>query len=183
MSNVSTSAANKPYTYEELVKLRNDLQKIKNKQYAKEIKSIITFNNPELPITKNENGLYMCFQNLTQETYNALQAYVKKLKTNAIISETQDGLSSEHQPYSQNEYPFEGNSKLRYSNKEKNLIKRKLYDKELKNQNSVIGEEPSEQQSDVVSDKQSKPIQPIQPMQSNQQQTEVTPSVFIKNKK
>jgi hypothetical protein len=124
----------KTYTYDELVKLKNDIEKIKNKKILSDIKDIILSINPDISITKNANGIYLCFNDLIPDTYSKLFDIIKKVKNNL-----NDGLTNESDGvnYSTTEFPFEGNSKLKYSNKEKNLIKRKLYEQELKIQNSI----------------------------------------------
>jgi hypothetical protein len=131
------------YSYDEMIKLRNDIHKIKNKDNLKEIKNIIIQYNPNHSITKNENGMYLCFHNLVPETYYQLNLFIKKLakKANKVDTEeltsTQDikniGLSIDD--------TYELGTKLKYSNKEKTLLKRKVYDNELKNQNNSDSEE------------------------------------------
>ena len=139
----------KSYTFEDLAKLKNDIEKIKNKKFLTEIKNIIVSLNPDISITRNENGLYMHFHNLTPETYHSIKTYIKKYKNNNTINKIESD-SSDCFTYSTVEYPFEGNSKLKYSNKEKNLIKRKQYDKELKTQNLEASIDSINEPSDSV---------------------------------
>jgi hypothetical protein len=125
---------NKEYSYEDMVKLRNEIHKIKNKDILLAIKNIIIDNNPSHSITKNENGLYLCFHNLIPETYSKISSYIKSSnktsKLNSNKSEN-DNITTDVN----NSPTFDTRSKLKYSNKEKSLIKRKIYDNELKNQN------------------------------------------------
>jgi hypothetical protein len=125
------------YTHSDMEKMARVISKIKKKQHLQEIKKIIKNNNPELSITKNSYGLFMYFHNLTPVTYQLLDKFIKKITAKKSDS---DALSSEYVPYSHTEYPFEGNSKLKYSNKEKNLIKKKDYDHQLKKENAEVVE-------------------------------------------
>jgi len=127
------------YSFEQKERLARRIQKLKKPQYYMEIENIITKHNPELNITSNPSGKFMYFQNLKKETYYALEKYVRKILKLRTLSETSENIqyspelvkySEEDDPYSSNATNF-GNPKLRYSNKEKNLIKRKEYDKQI----------------------------------------------------
>jgi hypothetical protein len=138
-------SSDKVFTFEEMEKLAHRISKIKNKNNLEAVRDIILTCNPGLSVTQNTNGLFMCFHNLTNETYNKLSTYIKKIKVNSnSLSDTSE--NAEYKPYTSNEYPFEGNAKLRYSNKEKNLIKRKMYDKQIKinNQDNNINQNTGE---------------------------------------
>ena len=121
---------NQIYTFDDLEKIVDKISKIRKKKYLEEIRDIIIENNPQIKITENANGLFFHFHNLTQETYSKINSLLKKISK---VKKTYnvDHLSSEYIPYSNDDYLFSSDTKLKYSNREKNIIKRKIYDKEL----------------------------------------------------
>lgn len=131
------------FSFEELEKMADKISKIRKKKYLEEIRDIIIENNPNIKITENANGLFFHFHNLTNETYQKINIFLKKTSKLKKNSENSDQLSSEYIPYSNEEFPFSTDSKLKYSNKEKNLIKRKIYD------NEINGEEEGENLNDL----------------------------------
>lgn len=176
------------YTHEEKEELARKISKIKTKKHLETIRDIIIGSNPNLSMTNNANGLFMCFHNLTQVTYKKLNKFIKETKdttTSATkpLSEISEPVS-EYVPYSCNEYPYEGNSKLRYSNREKNIIKRKLYDTALNNDSATddikldINSASASQQDCTSSDDNiNKKPKVIEPVDSEKQS-----KIFIKKK-
>ncbi|AYV83574.1 MAG: hypothetical protein Hyperionvirus8_58 [Hyperionvirus sp.] len=132
------------FSFEQKERLARRIQKLKKPKYYLEIEKIITDNNPQLDITENPSGKFMYFQNLTSETYVALEKYVRKILKVRVASLSEDGgvlkLSSPALSSENAEDPFlsnsTGNGKLKYSNKERNLIKRKMYDEEINKEQS-----------------------------------------------
>lgn len=125
------------YSFEQKERLARRIQKLKKRRYLSDIESIIIKHNPNLDITTNPSGKFMYFQDLKKETYYALDKYVRKILKFRTLSETSENTqySSELTKYSEgDDDPFSNNPKLRYSNKERNLIKRKLYDKHVNDQ-------------------------------------------------
>jgi len=53
------------------------------------------------------------------------------------ISENNNIINSINNNYSKNDYFFEDNSRLKFSNKEKNLLKKRLYDKALQDNSEL----------------------------------------------
>ncbi len=137
----------KKYSYDDMEKLSQRIQKIKKKKNLEEIRDIIIENNSDINITENSYGIYLCFNQLTQKTFQKLEKYVKNYfdieKNNKTSSAYNIPYSStndeENVKYSTNDFLYEQNSRLKFSNKEKNLIKKRLYDKALKI-NSEINE-------------------------------------------
>jgi len=128
-------------SYEEMEKLHNRISKIRKKKYLEEIRDIIVKYNPNIKITENSNGLYLCFQNLSNETYFKLSTYLKNLSKliNSKKSDTTHlNISSDQLTQSTDDLPFENDPKLKYTNKERNILKRKHYDAEIKNNNNLI---------------------------------------------
>lgn len=113
--------------------LKNKIEKIKNKEILATIFIIIEEHNSDVMknATVNQNGVHMLFNNLSYETYVHLEKYLKKyerqrqqelsdMQTSDEYKHNIDNTCSEHQDYI--------NSKLRYSNKEKMLIRRCEYE-------------------------------------------------------
>lgn len=143
----------KMYTFEDLERLANRISKIKKKKYLENIRDIIISCNPNINITENSNGILLIFNGLRNDTYSKIHKYIKKyenekLNTITISSspdmKNQDGENikeEHHNNISDNpsndinklssDALFNGNSRLKYSNREKNIIKKKMYDKEL----------------------------------------------------
>ena len=122
------------YTFEQKERLARRIQKLKKQKYLIDIENIITKYNPNLDITTNPHGKFMYFQDLKKETYYKLEKYVQKILKLKTLSETSDNqYNSDLSKYSEDDDQFTNNPKLRYSNKERNLIKRKLYDKQINN--------------------------------------------------
>jgi len=132
----------KIYSYDDMEKLSQKIQKIKKKKNLEEIRDIIINNNSNLNVTENSHGIYLCFNELSNETYLKLEKYVKKYFDNGNNAKTTSEFNymnssvteedTKFTKYSQENYLYENNSRLKFSNKEKNLIKKRLYDKALK---------------------------------------------------
>lgn len=130
------------YTHDRKKKLAERISKIKKKEMLVKIFEIIYADNKD--ITENTNGLFMFFHKLKDSTYEKLEDYLRKcepkrkrkLNTDGSSTETDSVEQKEFVPYTQDEFPGqEGMSpKLKFSNKEKNLIKRKRYDRTLSNE-------------------------------------------------
>lgn len=107
------------YTSEQKKQLAKRIESVKKSEDLAEIYKIIKRDNPVC--IENANGSFMHFHKLRDETYNNLENYLNTIKKTPVQT-----LSMEYTPYSNedesNEY---SDSKLRFSNKEKNLIKRK----------------------------------------------------------
>ena len=75
----------------------------------------------------------MIFNNLNDSTYNKIDLYLKSItkKQSSPASETNTSEKKEFVSYVKNEFPDQDhfNPKLKYSNKEKNIIKRQRYEK------------------------------------------------------
>jgi hypothetical protein len=120
------------YTFEQKEKLARRIGKLKTKEHFETIGDIITDCNEGISVTQNSNGSFVCFHNLTNETYIKIEKFILSIVKGKSISEAdQSTYSSDYQPYSQDDYPFENNAKLRYNNRERNIIKRKLIDNKL----------------------------------------------------
>lgn len=109
------------------------ISNIKNKINLKCIYDIISENNKNIDfiISKNTDGVYINFGILSDETYTKINNFiVQNVRTK---NKKYNDSTNYYIPHIENEYPFE--SSMKYSNKEKILIKRKIYDKELSESN------------------------------------------------
>ncbi len=150
---------NKLYSYEDIEKLSPKIQKIKRKKNLEDIRDIIINNNPELNVTENSNGIYLCFNQLSNDTFLKVDKYVKKYFENeankkistdmaiTITSTVTEDDNNKVTSYIQENYLYDDNSRLKFSNKEKNLIKKRLYDKALK-----INSEVNDYEKNIKSD-------------------------------
>lgn len=140
----------KQFTYKQKINLSKKISLLKKKKdllfICNLIKNDAKKNNPGkiMPVTNNENGIFLNFHNLQNDTYTEIEQYV-----NAIIMPSLSASSEECQdfiPYSQDEYPLQNNlgQKLKYSNREKNILKRKQYDKIVTESNNSASEKLSE---------------------------------------
>jgi hypothetical protein len=138
------------YSHEQKEKLARKINKIKNKQKLIDILKIIQKDELYGGITENDNGLFMLFHKLNDETYFKIEKILKKnIKTTSDNPNTEPYTDSAHTEsynentitsYSADNYQFDNQSRLKYSNKEKNIIKRKLYDdalNDIANENNI----------------------------------------------
>ena len=116
--------------------LANRIQKIKRKNILKKIMKIIIKNNEKY--LENNNGVYMFFHNLKNETYSELEICLKsiekKIKNKSNLTNESPLSDTKYKPYiEKNNNILNQSNILRLSNTEKNLIKRKAYDKKIEN--------------------------------------------------
>lgn len=128
----------KHYDSEKKKRLANRISKVKNKKHLVHIYEIISKNN--VNITENNNGMYMYFQDLSNSTYKELDIYLKSIRKNTESNnETLSTEKKEYTPYTQDEFPDQEylGAKLKYSNKEKNIVKKKLFNQHMSNNKNV----------------------------------------------
>ena len=122
------------YDYSKKLQLVRKINKIKKKDYLLNIFKIIIKDNKDF--SENNNGVFIFFHNLTDETYEKLEMYVNyifklhqkntsselsdSIKNSDIISSIAIGISGENKK----EILITGN----LSNKEKSLLRRKKYE-------------------------------------------------------
>lgn len=132
------------YTTEEKEKLARKIGLIKNKEHLIKIGKIIMADKKCQGFTSNNNGSFTYFHILSDSTYSKIEKFINKIRKKKLDKTKSDTFSEtatfDYQPYSQEEYQPENefNTKLKYSNKEKNLIKRKLYDKAISESNEIV---------------------------------------------
>lgn len=119
----------KEYNIEDIKKILLKIEGLKERKHIEKVKKIIFDENPDLSTTKKSSGVLLFFHNLTQETYKKLEAFFDKLENEKInkitstLSESYDKTISDLETTS--------NPKIKLSNAEKKLIKKKEYHKEI----------------------------------------------------
>ena len=125
------------FDYELKKELAAEIEKIKKKKYLLNILKIIFENKTNKKFIENDNGIFMFFHNYKNETYIKIQEYIEKIKNIKKNTTSEDSIT-----LSENKYiPYENDNinipnlkinSIRLSNKEKNLIKRKVFSNNLK---------------------------------------------------
>ena len=130
----------KQYTHDKKKALASKISSIKRKEDLVNIFKIIYEENKSY--TENNYGLFLIFDKLSENAYNKIDKYLKlidqrKVKSESNLSETASTEKREYHPYTEDEFPGQSgiSPKLKFSNKEKNIIKRRLYDNTLNQQN------------------------------------------------
>lgn len=123
--------------YDNKQKLACLIEKIRDKKKLIEICTIIKKYNANIIMTENDNGIFLNFSNLSDITYLELDTFLKKCKK-STTSEHSESFKLNYTPYSQDDSFYDQSvaAKLKLSNKEKTLIKKKLYDSAIKANNS-----------------------------------------------
>jgi len=143
------------FDHGDIEKLANKIEAIKDKNQLKEIMDIIITHNADTIISNNNNGCSLIFSDLTNDTYIEIRNYIKKLKSknaSGSITNTDAIRSTENLKTEDNTaMEFTDNSRLKYSNREKTIIKRKIYETKIEEENTIslsnISDVPSEKKS------------------------------------
>lgn len=75
------------YSYNDKLYLFNHLSKITDKNHIRDIIKIISFKNDKF-IFEQDNGTYIKFNELTDDTYKELEQYLNNISYNNIIINT-----------------------------------------------------------------------------------------------
>lgn len=110
-------------TYDIKRSLAKKIGNITDKKMLIDIIRIIKAMNPNVPITENDNGLFITFNKLTPQTYSNIENYLHK---NLQKKEIHTQPLTSYIPCSSDEYSTT-DSTMRLSNKEKALIKKQRY--------------------------------------------------------
>ena len=78
------SSKNDKITFEFKKKLKERIEKLSEKEHIEKIKQLILKNNPDLSYTQNSSGVLLFFHNLTENTYQKLDMYLRKIDTEKI---------------------------------------------------------------------------------------------------
>lgn len=131
---ISKEKDKEPYSFEKKKKLATKISEMKNKTNLRKIKKIIFDKNPGITARKNDRGYLMFFHNYENETYYKIEKFLNKIEKEKLekhaksITENSDHLILSSDAPSATDYSKE-RTRLRYSNREKRLIKRRIYEK------------------------------------------------------
>ena len=117
------------YTHSDKIVLAKKIEKITEKNDINEIKKIIFNCNPKLQVVKKSTCILMYFHNLTDDTYVAIDKYIKTLLP--VHSDNLDNSSSEMRMSRSSVNRRDPQINHKYSTKEKNLIRRQKYENQL----------------------------------------------------
>jgi len=124
--------SNGPYPFEKKQKLADKISVMRDKPTLRKIRDIIKMENPEATSRKDSNGYLMYFQNYTDITYIKIERLLNKIEKDKLeqqarsITEMSDNMMlSSDDPNT--DYTL-SRTRLRYSNREKRLIKRQQYE-------------------------------------------------------
>lgn len=125
------------YTFEKKKKLVDRIHKLSSRSEFEQVKKIILEKNPELDSMKNQNGLFLQFNYLTNDTYVEISSFLDKndkLKLKRLKEEVMDTseIVSDEETFTNNNSDKNMSKKLRLTNTESHIINRVKYEKELK---------------------------------------------------
>jgi hypothetical protein len=129
MSN--NSEKKEEYSFEKKKKLASRISDMKNKDHLRKIRDIIFTENPSVSAKKDSGGYLMYFHNYTNDTYYKIEKYINRLEREKLERQTRSITeNSDHILFSSEDPNIDYNSQsgLRYSNREKRLIKRRQYE-------------------------------------------------------
>jgi hypothetical protein len=124
---------NEVYGYDKKKKLADRISKLKNKEDMVKIVEIIKKDN--VNITENANGVFMFFNKLDNNTYYKIEAYLKSCRISNNSTNTFSDINTSEKSCTE-ENIQEDESVIKYSNREKNLIKRKRYNDLINNEHN-----------------------------------------------
>jgi|SRR5579872_4984770 len=119
------------YPFEKKQKLADKISVLRDKPTLRKILDIIRTENPEATAKKDRDGYLMYFQNYTDETYIKIEKLLNKIDRDKLeqqtrsITEMSDNVMSSDDPNTN--YTL-SRTRLRYSNRERRLIKRQQYE-------------------------------------------------------
>lgn len=111
---------------------------IKDKEKLKKIKDIIIEENPNIKINKVNGGILMFFDNCNKLTYIRIDKYLNELHQDKINEKKNNKKKINNEVIIDEIDYFKNRTRLKYSNKEKRLIKKKTYDKILSKKSDKI---------------------------------------------
>lgn len=123
----------KTYPYSKKQKLATAISKIKKREDMINIMNMI--NEDDVNITENKNGLFLIFNGLEDKTYYKIEEYIASLKKGQITSSDRmssdriSDTSSDIKKYSSYYNEETTNPQdIKYTSKERNIIKRQRYE-------------------------------------------------------
>ncbi len=130
---LSKTKIKEDFSFDKKKKLAAKISNMTNKDHLKKIKDIIFAENPDIIARKSDRGYLMYFQNYSNNTYYKIEKFINRIDLEKIekhtktITKNSDQLVLSSEDHS-TDYIL-SKSRLRYSNHEKRLIKRRQYEK------------------------------------------------------
>lgn len=106
--------------------LANRIARIKQKDVLIKIMKLIKKDNPYY--TENDNGIYVCFQNLTNNIYNEINEIVSNFEKDESLKQQSINLSYMSITNSEIDVDSQLEKNYKLNNKQKTIIKKKLSD-------------------------------------------------------
>jgi len=116
------------YTFHDKENIVKKISKIKNINILKQIYNTIKENNNKFTPSRNINGIFIKFDALNNITYVKIDELINNIPKS---KKKNNNNTCKYIPYLENDYLFESNTKLRYSNREKIFINKIDYKKQL----------------------------------------------------
>lgn len=135
------------YPYENIIKLSEKISNMRDKKYKKDlkaIKKIIEQNNPDVSMTKNNNGYFSPdFESLSYDTYTQLEDYLNEIKEREKNAENTIAESDSY-VFSTSKTTDNLNKRLKYTNSENLILNKIKYENALKEHQSEYGKKKEE---------------------------------------
>lgn len=124
----------KKLTYDEKKEIIDKITNMKSKKILANIFAI-TYNEKK-KFSQNTNGIFINYNDVSDETFNKIDAYITEHTKVKVVSVAED--NNKYQPYTEDEFPENNvfSPKLKFSNREKNFIKRKRYEENMDRENN-----------------------------------------------
>jgi len=122
----------KTFSHDDKIKMIEKIKMITDKKILVKLFSIIY--QEIKSVTHNDNGFFIFFHKLSNETYQQVDDELNSIfkKPTSEFDDSQSDKKT-YTPYTIDEFPSQNgiSPKLKFSNKEKNIIKRRRYDKNI----------------------------------------------------
>jgi hypothetical protein len=127
------------YTIEDIKKILKKIENMKERKHIERIKSIIFKENPNLSFTKKTSGVLLFFHNLSQSTYKKLDLYFDKIDNDKIEKATSysESINLSNSDTDNNINTNDLEHKIKLSNTEKKILKKKEYHKQIYSDSKV----------------------------------------------
>ena len=137
MSNTINTKTIEKYSFESKKKLKERIEKLTERENIEKIKQLIFKNNPNLSYTQNSSGILLFFHNLTDDTYNKIDLFLRRIDNQKVKQITSTYTEEGDTITAIAEFSDSYTNNIRLSSLEKNIIKKKDYYEKLKEENNV----------------------------------------------
>lgn len=127
-----------PYTTYKKKKLAKRINELRTIEEKKTVYNIIQ-TSENIDTRESNNKILLLFNKLSDTTYQKIEKYLDKLDKKRLDTDGNTINTDDYVPYAKDEFPSQKDfsPKLKYSNKERNLIKRKRFDEKLAEENGT----------------------------------------------